>query len=202
MNNALLFSLKQKIKMYIQNRYLPRLYDKLIRRTEVIPGRIIMADMHSRTIPFSMKVMYSYLKKKGHDPLVYMIDMESAGPLRTFLYMRSFMKEYAAAEYIFICSYFLPVSSCRKRPETKVVQLWHSGGLLKKMGLDTRDDIPDGYKGNVTANYDVVTVSAPVCEAVWESAWGLPKGTACATGLSRTDIYSSDSWNRRSRELF
>ena len=65
------------------------------------------------------------------------------------------MKEYAAAGYVYICSYFLPVSSCKKRKETKVIQLWHSGGLLKKMGYDTKDDIPRDYKGDVTANYDL-----------------------------------------------
>ena len=45
-------------------------------------------------------------------------------------YLIRFMKQYAAAEYVFICDYYLPVASCRKRPETTVVQLWHSCGLM------------------------------------------------------------------------
>ena len=69
-------------------------------------------------------------------------------------YGKNFMQVYAQAEYVFINSYFLPVSSCRKRKETTVVQLWHSGGLMKKMGYDTTEDIPKYYKGNPTANYD------------------------------------------------
>ena len=90
--------------------------------------------------------------------------------------MKSFMKGYAAAGYVYICSYFLPVSSCKKREETKVIQLWHSGGLLKKMGYDTGDDIPKYYKGNVTRNYDLVTVSSEVCIPVWERHWDFRKG--------------------------
>jgi CDP-ribitol ribitolphosphotransferase len=112
------------------------------------------------------------------------------------------MREYAAAGYVYICSYFLPVSSCVKRPETKVIQLWHSGGLLKKMGHDTTDDIPEYYKGNVTANYDLVTVSAPVCVPVWESALKLPEGITKPLGLPRTDIYYNEKWNSKCRDAF
>lgn len=53
-------------------------------------------------------------------------------------WLKQFMKRYAAAEYVFICDNFLPVSACTKRPETKVVQLWHSGGLLKKADMIRR----------------------------------------------------------------
>ena len=64
------------------------------------------------------------------------------------------MKRYAVAEYVFICDNFLPVSACEKRPETKVVQLSHSGGLLKKSGYDLRELVDEDIRKN-PKDYDI-----------------------------------------------
>ncbi len=202
MSSSVGFRIKQYLKMFIQNVYLPHVYKKAVRHTDVDKNIIIFADMHSDEIPYSMRAMYERLKGEGKKVLVYCRNMDKMSHSETLKYMKSFMKDYAAAGYVYICSYFLPVSSCDKRKETKVIQLWHSGGLLKKMGKDTGDDIPKYYKGNVTKNYDLVTVSSQVCVPIWEKALGLPKGVTRATGLARTDIYFDDEWNREKRELF
>ena len=149
-----------------------------------------------------MESTYNALVKKGYRPRVICRDFAKLTPMGKLRFLMRFMKEYASAEYVYICSYFLPVSSCEKRPETKVIQLWHSGGLLKKMGYDTRDDIPKGYVGDVTANYNLVTVSAEICAPIWEKALRLPKGMAEPLGLARTDVYFNDDWNERQRTLF
>ena len=196
------FRIKQYLKMYIQNVYLPKIYKKAVKKTDVNPNRIIMADMHSDSLPYSMQAVYAALIEKGYIPEIYCRDISKMSHSDSIKYMKGFMKDYAAAGYVFICSYFLPVSSCDKRPETKVVQLWHSGGLMKKMGYDTKDDIPKFYKGTVTKNYDLVTVSAPVCVPVWESALKLPAGVTKPLGLARTDIYYNEEWKQSCRDRF
>ncbi|SNU08301.1 CDP-glycerol glycerophosphotransferase, TagB/SpsB family [Lachnospiraceae bacterium] len=201
MSNAF-FRIKQYIKMYVQNVYLPQIYKSAVKHTSVNRNKVIFADLHSDKIPYSMRAMYDRLKKEGREISIYCRDMRKMSGRELVAFLKAFMKEYAAAGYVYICSYFLPVSSCDKRPETKVIQLWHSGGLLKKMGYDTLDDIPEYYKGNVTANYDLVTVSSEVCVPVWERALKLPAGITKATGLARTDIYFDDDWNYEKREEF
>ena len=196
------FLIKQYIKMFVQNIYLPAVYKKEVRRTEVDKNIVIFADMHSDELPFSMRDMYKRMKAENKKILVYCKDIAKLTNREKLGFMKSFMKAYAAAGYVYICSYFLPVSSCDKREETKVIQLWHSGGLLKTMGYDTHDDIPEIYKGNVTKNYSLVTVSSDICIGVWEKALRLPKGITKATGLARTDIYFDDEWNDQRRELF
>ncbi len=202
MSKGIKFRIKQYIKMFIQNKYLPAVYRKAVKKTKVDKNTVIFADMHSDTIPYSMQAVYDRVKADGKNVLLYCRDMNRMSYGELVRYMKSFMKDYAAAGYVYICSYFLPVSSCEKRKETKVIQLWHSGGLLKKMGYDTVDDIPKYYKGNVTGNYDLVTVSSEVCIPVWEKALHLPKGITKATGLARTDIYFDDDWNADKRQLF
>ncbi|MCD8104059.1 MAG: CDP-glycerol glycerophosphotransferase family protein [Lachnospiraceae bacterium] len=117
-------------------------------------------------------------------------------------YLLRFMRRYAVAEYVFICDYFLPVSSCRKRPQTKVVQLWHSCGLMKKIAYDTGEDIPKGYRGNMFGNYTYLTLSAEACVPVHEHALRLSREHIRATGISRTDYYFDESWNKQCQENF
>ena len=73
-------------------------------------------------------------------------------------YMMSFMKAYANARAVFICNYFVPVTSCKKREETTVVQLWHSCGALKKFILDSEEDISSHFKGSVTRNLTALSL--------------------------------------------
>lgn len=113
-----------------------------------------------------------------------------------------FMKAYATAEYVFICDYFLPVASCRKRAETKVVQLWHSCGLMKKIAYDAKDDIPQNYHGDMYGNYSYLTLSSEACVPVHERVLRLPRERIFATGVSRTDYYFDEEWNSRCRENF
>jgi len=201
----ILFLAKQCVKMLIQNCYLPLVYKKEC-KAAVEKGKIIFADAHSAYINNSMQVMYDSLVEKSYHVHNMCVNFKDMSMRQQMKYMRDFMKEYASAEYVFISSYFLPVSSCKKRPETTVVQLWHAGGLMKKMGYDAKDDIPKFYIGKPTANYDLVTVSAPPCIPVWAQAWNIPIETVKATGIARTDRYYDQAWNqeniRKFREIY
>ena len=116
--------------------------------------------------------------------------------------LNSVAKLYAVSQTVVICDNFLPAASCRKRKGTKVIQLWHAGGALKKFGYDTADDIPAYYKGNVMANCNLVTVSAKRCIEPFSSAMRLPCQRVKATGISRTDLYFDENFNRECREHF
>lgn len=117
-------------------------------------------------------------------------------------FLLRFMKSYATAEYVFICDYFLPAASCRKRPETTLVQLWHSCGLMKKIAFDAGDDIPKNYRGNMFGNYSWLTMSAQACVPVHHRALRLPQERIRATGISRTDYYFDEEWKERCRRAF
>jgi len=206
MMNNILFGARQCAKRYMQVRYLPSVYERAAHGVAVERGKVIFADYRHGTVPESMRLIRERVRRGalGDVRIVDMFtDLSKCSAAAKLRFMEDFMKEYATAELVFICDYFLPVSSCRKRDETKVVQLWHSGGLLKKMGADTYDDIPKGYGGSVTDNYNLVTVSSEVCVPVWQRAMGLEDGVVRATGISRTDRYFSDAWKRScSRKVY
>ena len=196
------FYLKQIVKMIVQHIYLPLLYF-IYSRAKIQKGLVIFADAHHNELPFSMQKMHDEVNKiEGTKTLDMYLDFQSCGAKTLVSWLNRFMKAYAKAEYVFICDNFLPVSSCRKRKGTKVIQLWHSGGLIKKAGYDTTDTVPSMYKGNVFGNYDLWTVSAPCCVDVIERSMHQPKGVVRATGVSRTDIYFDDEYNKKCVENF
>ena len=97
------------------------------------------------------------------------------------------MKLYAVSGCVIICNNFLPVAACKKRKETRVIQLWHGCGAFKKFGYDAFDDIPKGYRGNVYKNYDLVTVSGEYCVSFFQSAMRLGKEIVKPLGCCMTD---------------
>lgn len=195
------FIIKQYLKMFVHNVFLPGIY-KYYSRVPIIKGKIIFADSHNDIIPFNMQHIYKALINNHYTVELHISNYSKLNAVKLVTTLLAFMKSYAEAEYVFICDNFLPVSSCKKRPETKVIQLWHSGGLLKKMAYDTMEDIPAYYHGEVYKNYDLVTVSAPCCINIWANAMRISDITIKPLGISRTDIYYDESWINTCKNTF
>ncbi len=188
--------IRQNLKNAVNRIYLPAVYE-LYRRRPIEKGKVLFADSNSFELPESMRLVYNELESRGMDIGLYLTDLRSCGFVGTVRYMTAFMKAYATAEYVFISNYFVPVTSCRKRRGTKVVQLWHSCGLLKKFAYDTKEDISPYYKGDVTKNFSLITVSSKACVKVWQNALRLDERRSKivrATGVSRTDVFFDESY--------
>lgn len=193
------------MKMALQNVVLPAVYFCFC-HAPVRKGSVIFADAHHASMPFSMQRMYEAVQKleergKCRTEL-FICDFGGLSFAATVKYLLRFMRQYATAEYVFICDYYLPVAACRKRRETTVVQLWHSCGLMKKIAYDTCQDIPKNYRGNMFGNYTYLTLSAEVCVTVHERALRLCAERIRATGVSRTDCYFDEAWNEACRMAF
>ena len=193
---------KEQMKMLLQHTWLPHVYKKAA-EGKIQKGLVIFADAHNDKLPFSMKKMYAEVRALGrYDIKVRCRDFSKMSKPALTKWLYDFMKLYAKAEYVFICDNFLPVSSCDKRAETTVVQLWHSGGLLKKSGYDQPYSVPEYYKGNVFANYDLLTVSSDCCVPVFTRMMRQPEGVVKATGVSRTDMYYSRKFKANCKREF
>lgn len=199
--NTIKYIVKQYMKMLMQGFFLPVIY-QLYRHIPVQSHRVVFADAHHENLPFSMQAMHQTMKEKGYEVIDFLYDSGRISTLRQIVFMIRFMKLYASARYVFLCDYFLPAASCRKKKETMLIQLWHSGGLLKTMGFAASEDIPAFYKLNPHKNYDLVTVSAPCCIPIFVSSMHLPKSVIQATGISRSDLYFNSKFLTNCREHF
>lgn len=195
------FVCKQYLKMAVQNFFLPLIY-RLSGNGRVDKNRILFADAHHSELPFSMRCLYEETVKAGMQAELHVSDYGRSSFFESLKNMIFFMRRYAKAGYVVICDNFLPAASCRKNPDTKVVQLWHGCGALKKFGYDTPTDIPSYYKGNVLKNCDYVTVSSEWCAPFFASAMRLPKERIVPTGVSRTDLYYKKEFLEDVRERF
>ena len=182
--------IREYIKTIMQRILLPIVYN-LSKRKKVDETLVILADAHHDELPYSM---WQLRKKLEDEPSFHVMELckdYQKGSYKEILnHMIQFMRLYANAGYVVICDNYLPVASCRKRPETKVIQLWHSGGALKRFGYDAPGNIPKSYHGgNVFGNYDLITVSAEYAVEPFIRAMRTDENHVKALGISRTDWF-------------
>lgn len=195
------FFVKQLGKMSVQNVFLPVVYLFCCRK-KVNKKLVVFADAHHEELPFSMRCLYEELQKTDLQTEILVSDYGKDSFFVNLKNMIRFMERYACAGCVVLCDNFLPAASCRKRKETRVIQLWHGCGALKKFGYDTTEDIPSYYHGNVLKNCDLITVSAPWCIPHFSGAMGLPAERFVPLGVSRTDYYYQPGFLAEKRERF
>ncbi len=196
------FILRNFAKMAIQNGVLPIAYELARLRYRGEKKLYVFADAHHTDLPFSLAVMHDHVASLGIEPVCHFHDYTHEGMLKSVRHSIAFMKLRAQAKYIFICDTFVPVSSGRKDKRTKVIQLCHYSGPLKKLGYATNDDIPVYYGKNVFKNYDLVTASAEMYVPLLSVALRQEPGVVQPLGVSRSDVYYDEAWNEQCRREF
>ena len=193
-------NIRQFIKMLLQKTLLPLLY-KIYTYQRIEQDLVIFADAHHNSLPFSMKHMHDAFKQTDYKVKDFFLDFQNVGTLELVKHIHLFMKYYAKAKYVFICDYYLPVSSSHKRKDTRVIQLWHACGCLKKFGYSIEEKgcskLYSPFK-----NYDLITVSSPYCVDFFAEAMGYDKAKVLDLGISRTDLYFQDTFISKCKEKF
>lgn len=194
--------LRELEKAVLQYFFLPVAYGLFCCVTQVNPRKVIFADSKNHEIPYSLKSMYKETQKRGYECIDFCYNFEKMSAWKKLCTSILFMKEYATAKYVFISDYYLPVSSCHKRNETKVIQLWHASGLQKMFGYDAEDDLKSLKLINPVRNFDLVSVSAENMKQVVVKNWRLPADRVQVLGTSRTDILFDQNYLAVCREKF
>lgn len=196
-------AIREYIKTIMQRVLLPAVY-RLSKKKQVHRDLVILADAHHDELPYSMWELADQLRVQSDFTVLEMCrDYQKGSVFSIFESMLTFMRAYANAGFVVICDNHLPVASCKKRPETKVIQLWHSGGALKRFGYDSPGNIPKSYHGgNVFANYDLITVSADYAVEPFVRAMCTDKRHVKVFGVSRTDWLYNEERKEQIRARF
>ena len=124
--------------------------------------------------------------------------------------IRQVIKEYyylATSKLFILDDYYLPLYLIRVRKETKVVQLWHASGPLKRVGYSLRGH-PDGPNESyvnivpIHSNYDVVVVNSDAEIDYYAEAFGMDEKKIHAIGSPRTDILFANQHNKMKKQQF
>lgn len=194
------FSIKQNIKELMQNAVLPVFYR--LARGKVDRKLVVLADSHHNRCPEDMKLIRNKLTDRGYDVVGYFFDMNKLSVMGSLRKMIKFMSLYKKAGTVIVCSYFLPVAACRKRKETMVINVWHGCGAMKQFGYDSKEDIPEHYKGNPFANTDIMCVSGEACVKPFESAMRYDEAMVLPIGVSVTDLYYNEGYKAKCLDTF
>lgn len=177
------------------------LYYKWHARKPIEKNKVLFVVNRKPTLPNSMTYVHSLLEKSGkfdiHNKFLLNLSLRYRQKFKVDL---EFIKDLATANYVFLDEATVTTCGIHKRPETKIVQLWHGCGAFKKFGFSTADKIFGGNAKEQSRypmyrNFDLVCVSSP--EVVWayEEAMQLEgEGNVKPVGVSRTDVFFRDDY--------
>ena len=198
------------VKNLLLSFYYPRLYKTACSQTSVDPKKALFVDYRSASIPESMLLIHEELEKRGYLTKYIGLERDSVSE-REFIHRCAVLvEEMAECGVVFLSDANEIVSCVPKRPETKVIQLWHGCGAFKKFGLSTvsnrfGNEEREMQKHPYYGNLDLVTVSSPQVVPNYEEAMGLTgeecKGIVQPIGVSRADVFFNKARVKVSGEL-
>ena len=156
------------------------------------PVALIVTSRSKQMSP-SFYCLAPQLERAGID-VIYVSENHSNTSL--FAKIRQIYAFFSAckyADFVFLDDTFLPVSYALKykwlfRP--LVVQIWHSAGLFKRVGIDvTKGRLATYLMKRNFRNFDLVVVSSEACRDAIAGFMGLGGHKVVALGTSYTDQY-------------
>ncbi len=156
----------------------------------------LIVTSRSDQVSSSFRCLYPQLETEGVEVVFLSVNFAKKGLISRFGHIYRFFATCKTADFVFLDDTFLPVSYALKskwffRPH--VIQLWHSAGLFKRVGLDLHQGVILGFLMRVNfRNIDLVAVSSEACREAIAGFMGLDKERVLALGTSYTDSYFGD----------
>ena len=96
--------------------------------------------------------------------------------------------QMARAEIILMDNVFLPMAFLRVKKHTKVVQLWHGTGTIKKFGQDVNTGRLGKLEKRANENISHLIVNSQEMKDLYAGAFGISKNRIYPIGLPKTDL--------------
>jgi CDP-ribitol ribitolphosphotransferase len=130
----------------------------------------------------SKKYIFSYIKKS--DTLAVK-GFSSFGKLLSFFFIKPY--QMARANIILLDNIFLPYAYLHRRKKSKVVQLWHGTGTIKKFGQDVNTGQLRKLEKRANDNITHLIVNSLEMKKLYASAFGVDGARIYPVGLPKTD---------------
>ena len=167
---------------------------------------IISRESDSKTLDIAM--LEEELLKRGVNVRVLSKLLRKDKPLKAIGYAGHVIKQEAAilaSDVVVLDTYCIPASMLPHRKGTKVVQMWHALGAVKKFGWQTVGK--EGGSSEKTARlmkmhhgYDYVVCASDVTAAYFCEAFGTGRSSIAKYGLPRIDYIKSVASGSRHEE--
>lgn len=190
-------------KKYIKRKYIKNTLPKVYQIYSEFPVKNEMIFLQPRRgLNGSCKYIYDKINEEGkYVPVLYDLLRDSVPFTLYYENAVKWVKALATAKACFVHESNELMGYLDIRKETKIVQLWHGCGVLKKIGLSTADQknfkSSEAYKEFPEYNkYDIVTIASPELSWVFEEFMGIDKesGIIQPIGVSRTDEFFDEEY--------
>nr|WP_315103915.1 CDP-glycerol glycerophosphotransferase family protein [uncultured Catonella sp.] len=132
----------------------------------------------------NIRTLTDYMCRTNNYTFYYM-DKEETKAFFHLLFVLPFVM--SRAEIILMDNAFMPMSFFKVRKKTKVLQLWHGTGSIKKFGQDSNTGRLKELEKRINNNIDYLFVNSERLIEEYAGAFGIDKSKVYVTGLPRTD---------------
>ena len=139
---------------------------------------------HDSSESGNIKALTNYMSKKGSYKFYYMVKEERKAFFHLIFVLPFIM---CKADILLMDNAFMPMSFFKVRRETKVLQLWHGTGSIKKFGQDSNKGRIKELEKRLNSNIDYLFVNSDLLTDEYAGAFGVDKAKVYSTGLPRTD---------------
>lgn len=95
----------------------------------------------------------------------------------------------ATSQMIFLDNVFLPISKVNLKKETKLIQLWHGTGCLKKFALDSESGWVKELAQNISKKTTHFIIASNWMRSVYKTAFEVEGDKVYNIGCPRTDLF-------------
>ena len=177
-------------------------YYKLLCKKEVVPNRVTFMSGRRDTLGGNPEFVYNQIKDDPNIDFQFLLFSDPNGHYKAKNMFR-FVKLYASSKVVIVDDYFRLLNMVDKRPEVKLMQLWHACGAFKTFGF-TRLGKAGGPKQTDPNHrmYDVAIVSSAEIAKHYAEGFGLSDDKVLATGIPRTDIFMDPQYAQTVQDRF
>lgn len=123
--------------------------------------------------------------------------------LKNLLYMFIIVPHHiSTSKTIFMDNVFLPFSSIRVKDDTRLVQLWHGTGAIKKFGLECEEGWIKKLGINTNRNTTHFIVGSSWMKEIYKTAFGAQDEKIFNIGCPRTDLFFNKEILQERRDEF
>ncbi len=177
-----------------------KLADLLTYFIPVNKKKIVFISYFETHLTGNFKRISDELKKRNQGyKIVHLIRKFDNTLYGKFIYLLSFVKQtyhINTSSVVLLDGNNFPVCNIKKKRETKIIQIWHACGAVKKFGCDIsrRFEI---------RNYDYVYVAGEEFQKTFSTAFNMEKDKILKLGVARTDLlYDKDVMEKYRHKMY
>ncbi|MCL2736361.1 MAG: CDP-glycerol glycerophosphotransferase family protein [Propionibacteriaceae bacterium] len=167
----------------------------------VRPNSVILATNRTEILSDNLRYVYDHVDKDAFSVTQFFLPSRPTSIVARLRRDLRFIAAMAQTQYTIVDDFLPLVYPLRLRPDTRLVQVWHALGALKRVGYSRRGKNGGPPPTSIShKNYTDVIVSAEEIRKDFAEAFGVAMDIVHATGAPRSDLFFDQTEQDMARE--